>query len=185
MIEHRTLQRRVILASLFTAVGIAAGRLMAGVPNVEFMTLVVFLGGAFCGARAGAAIGSLVMLAHSLLNPLGPAPPPLLLAQVAGYAAAGLGGGFFVRGLRLSGPWGVLAGAAAGFAVTVVYDALTTLATAFVALGAAGFREGLGGIVVAGIVFSAIHVGVNTALFAVAVPPILATGRAARTEEAA
>ena len=180
MIEHHSPQGRIIRAALFTAIGIAVGRLMAGVPNVELVTLAVFIGGAFCGMRAGAAIGAIVMLVHSLMNPLGPAPPPLLLAQMAGCALAGFTGGLFGRRFRLAGARGALAGAAAGFAVTLVYDALTTVATAFVVLGARGFREGVWGIAAAGIVFTAIHVGVNVALFAAAVPPALAAGRAAR-----
>ena len=179
MAGKRTPQRRIVLAALFTAIGVALGRLMAGIPNVELVTLSVFVGGVFCGMRAGAAIGALVMLVHSLLNPLGPAPPPLLPAQMAGFALAGIAGGFLGRRSRLAGARGALAAGAAGFAVTLVYDALTTLATAFIALGAGGFARGVWGVAAAGLVFAAIHVGVNTALFAVAVPPVVAAGRAA------
>jgi hypothetical protein len=178
MVEKRSPQRQIVLAALFTAIGVAVGRLMAGVPNVELVTLSVFIGGVFCGMRAGAAIGALVMLVHSLLNPLGPPPPPLLPAQMAGFALAGFAGGLLGRRSRLAGARGAVAAAAAGFAVTLVYDALTTIATAFVVLGARGFAQGIWGIAAAGLLFTAIHVGVNTALFAAAVPSVVAAGRA-------
>jgi len=165
-------ERMIILASLFTALSVAFGFLLAGIPNVELMTLTVFLAGVFCGGRLGGAAGALSALIHSLLNPLGPAPAPLLAAQVAGFLFVGAGGGFI--GPRLgAGRARVVASAAAGFAGTLVYDALTTLATAFIAFGSDGWRGGIGGVIVAGAVFTAVHVGSNTVIFGAAVPAIV------------
>lgn len=185
MAERRIAQRRIILAALFIALGVALGRLMAGIPNVELMTLAVFLGGAFCGMGLGAAIGALVVLAHSLLNPLGPAPPQLLAAQIIGYAVTGFAGGAIGTRKRFAGSRAPIVFAAAGLTLTLIYDVLTTLATAIVALGARGFAAGLWGIAAAGLPYAAIHIGVNTALFAAAAPPVLAAARAAEAGEAA
>jgi hypothetical protein len=65
-----------------------------------------------------------------------------------------------------------------------MYDALTTVATAFIALGASRFIGGLGGFAVAGIGFTTLHEGVNTAVFAVTVPPLLKAVRAWQGGEA-
>ncbi|MFA4947184.1 MAG: hypothetical protein WC674_01585 [Candidatus Krumholzibacteriia bacterium] len=180
---HRR-ERTVILAALFIALSVALGFLLAGIPNVELMTLTVFMAGIFCGARLGGAIGALSSLLFSLLNQFGPAPAPLLAAQVAGFVLIGSVGGLIGPHLAPARASSVAASAAAGFALTFVYDVLTTVATAFVALGASGFIEGLGGIAVAGIGFAAVHVGVNTALFAVAVPPLMKAVRAWQGGEA-
>jgi hypothetical protein len=180
---HRR-ERTVILAALFIALSVALGFLLAGIPNVELMTLTVFMAGVFCGARLGSAIGGLSSLFFSLLNQFGPAPAPLLAAQVAGFVLIGLGGGLMGPRLSPARASGVAAIAAAGFALTFVYDCLTTVATAFIALGASRFIEGLWGIVVAGIGFTAVHEGVNAAVFAVAVPPLMRAVRAWQGGEA-
>jgi hypothetical protein len=171
-------ERTIILAALFVALSVALGFLLAGIPNLELMTLTVFMAGGFCGARLGSAVGALSILVFSVLNPLGPAPAPLLAAQVAGFALAGAGGGVVAPRLAPAGGAGVAAAAAAGFVLTTAYDILTTAATAFIALGASRFIEGLGGVALAGAVFVAWHVGVNTAVFAVAVPPLMRAVRA-------
>ncbi len=180
---HRR-ERTVILAALFVALSVALGFLLAGIPNVELMTLAVFMGGISCGARLGGAIGALSSLIFSLLNQFGPAPAPLLIAQVAGFALIGSGGGIVGPHLSPARASGAGASAAAGFALTFVYDALTTVATAFVALGASRFIEGLWGVALAGIGFVAVHIGVNTAIFAVAVPPLMRAVRAWQGGEA-
>jgi hypothetical protein len=181
---HRR-ERTIILASLFTALSAALGFLLAGIPNVELMTLTVFLSGVFCGVRLGAAVGALSILIHSLLNPLGPAAAPLLAAQVAGFAVIGGAGGIAAPRLAHPGARSALACASAGFALTLFYDVLTTLATAFIALGTAGFARGLRGIALAGVPFAAWHVGINTAVFAVGVVPIVRAARAADRGEGA
>lgn len=170
--SHRR-ERTIILAALFTALGVALGFLLAGIPNVELMTLTAFMAGYFCGARLGGACGALSIMLFSLLNPLGPAPPPLLAAQVAGFTMIGIAGALAKPWIARPGAQGVAASAAAGFLVTLAYDVLTTLASAFVVLGAAGFAGGLGGFALAGALFVAWHVAINTAVFALAVVPLM------------
>jgi hypothetical protein len=180
---HRR-ERVIILAALFTALSVALGFLLAEIPNVELMTLTVFMAGLFCGARLGSVVGALSILFYSLLNPLGPAPAPLLAAQVAGFVVIGAAGGLVGPRIKAARGSGVVASAAAGFVVTLVYDVLTTLATAFIALGAGRFGEGLGGIFLAGALFIAWHVGTNTAVFALTVFPLMRAVRAWQGGEA-
>jgi hypothetical protein len=161
------------MAALFTALAVIMGYLLAGVPNIELMTLTVFLAGVFLGARMGAVVGALSILFYSLFNPFGPPMPPLLVSQLAGFCLVGVSGGImgplFHRTVRA----GVVASGAAGFIVTVVYDVLTTVATVFIAVGAGGFGRGFWGIFLAGVTFTALHALSNTALFAAAVVPIV------------
>ena len=46
--------RRALLASLLIALTVAAGQALAGVPNIELVTLLVFLSGFLLGRRTGA-----------------------------------------------------------------------------------------------------------------------------------
>ncbi len=181
MAEHGTgesRERKVIRAALFTALSVALGFLLAAVPNVELMSLSVFLGGVFCGPRVGSLVGVLSESLFSLLNPLGPALPPLFAAQLAGFALVGLVGGLLGPRLRPGRSGAVLVSALAGLVLTLIYDALTNAATAFIALGPRRLVEGLGGVFVAGALFMVIHVGVNTAVFAAAVVPVVRVAHA-------
>lgn len=168
---HRR-ERVIILAALFTALSVALGFLLAGIPNFELMTLTVFMAGLFCGARLGGLVGAIAILLHSLLNPLGPAPAPLLAAQIAGFIIVGAAGGLVGPRIAPRRWLGVAMSAAAGLMVTLAYDVLTTFATAFIALGPGRFDEGLGGIFLTGAIFIAWHVGINTVIFALAVAPL-------------
>jgi hypothetical protein len=171
-------ERPIIRAALFTALSVALGFLLAAIPNVELMTLTVFMSGVFCGVRLGGIVGTLSILFHSILNPLGPAPPPLLAAQVAGFCIIGVAGGLAGPRIRPGRSGGIIGSAVLGFVLTLLYDVLTTLATAFIALGAGTGVEGVGKIFVAGAGFVAWHVGVNTAIFAVAVAPLMKAAHA-------
>lgn len=174
---HRR-ERTIILAALFVALSVALGFLLSEIPNVELMTLTVFVSGLFCGARLGGLVGGLSILFYSLFNPLGPAPAPLLAAQVIGFVVTGAAGGLAGPRIAPSGWRGAMASAAAGFVVTLLYDVLTTLATAFIALGVARFASGAPGVFIAGAAFAAWHIGINTAVFAAAVSPIVRGVRA-------
>ena len=165
--------RRLILTALFTALSVVLGYLLAAVPNVELMTLTVFLAGVFLGARLGALTGALSILFYSLFNPYGPPLLPLAAAQVAGFALTGATGGFLAGWIVAGGTRGLVTGAAAGCLLTLVYDCLTTAAGGLVALGTDGFGEGIGGIFLAGAPFIALHVGTNTAIFTLAAFPVV------------
>ena len=129
-------------------------------PNFESITLVVFGAGILLGARDGVLVGSLTMLLYTSLNPYGPAPPVVMVAQVLGCALSGLGGAMFAR---LGGPGWAVAWRAFGLAVfalvlTALYDLLTNVATGLV-FGQMRYW------LIAGIPFSLWHIGFNVALF--------------------
>jgi hypothetical protein len=163
----------IVRTALFTALCVAFGFLFAEVPNVELMTVAVFLGGVILGTRRGALVGALSILVFSLFNPYGPPLPPLLVAQVTGFTIVGITGGI-LRGrlARIDGA-AVLLSAIAGLVLTLLYDALTTVATAIVTLGSDGFIGGLAGFFVVGALFVIVHALSNTVVFCVVVVPVL------------
>ncbi len=100
------------------------------------------------------------MLLLSLLNPLGPAPPPVLAAQVVAMGVIGCSGHL----LRKTGSgktrlelWAMGSGAV----LTFYYDALTNYGVA-VSIGKS--RDPLV-VMLAGIPFAAIHIVTNTMIF--------------------
>ena len=137
-------------------------------PNFEVLTLVVFLSGILLGARWGAWVGALTMLAYSLLNPYGPVHPLVTLSQVLGELAAGPAGAAFVAlGLDSRRPaLKVAALAAAAVLLTACFDFITNLAT--------GILYGqIRLTLIGGIVFSLWHIGTNVLLFVVLGTPLV------------
>jgi len=155
-------RQRIILTALFTSLAVVLGYLMAAVPNIELITLTVFLSGMFVGSYCGAVTGALSITIFSLFNPYGAPLPPLLAAQIIGLALAGAAGGA-MRGMIARK--GMMIAAISGLTVTMIYDILTTLASAYITLGPEAFVDGLAGFFAASAVFILVHTGVNTVIF--------------------
>ena len=166
-------RRRIILTALFTALSVALGYILSAVPNVELMTLTVFLSGVFTGPRYGAVTGILSITIYAFFNPFGISLPPLFAAQIIGFLVIGTAGGLLRKKVYKGGRTVVIISAVAGFLITLLYDILTTVASAYVALGAEGFADGIIGFFSAGFVFILIHVVINTLIFSQAVVPIV------------
>jgi energy-coupling factor transport system substrate-specific component len=166
--------RKALLGSLLTAVAVALGIALSAVPNVELMTLIVFVSGFLIGAAYGMVVGAAAIALHSLFNPLGAALPPLFVAQIVGFAAVGACGGLLgVRVMRIEQRWISLAACGAlGFVLTIVYDVLTNVGAFFTITGEHA-PESLVKFIVAGLVFTIMHVVWNTGLFLMTLRPIL------------
>ena len=109
------------------------------------------------------------MLLYTLLNPYGPAPPLVMLAQVAGMALAGAAGALFAR---IGGPsWATWRRAwtlaILAILATAAFDLMTNVATGMV-FGQIRYW------VLAGIPFMLWHIGFNVALFAAVGTPLTA-----------
>ncbi|HER43665.1 MAG TPA: ECF transporter S component [Candidatus Eisenbacteria bacterium] len=165
--------RRIIQTGLFAALVVVLGFLFAEVPNVELMTLSVFLSGVILGRRNGVIVGTISIVFYSLFNPYGPPLPPLFAAQILGFALVGWTGGMLRRLLMERGRASYLFSALAGLLLTLIYDSLTTIATAAVALGTDGLAGNIAGFFLAGALFIAVHSLSNTIVFAVAAVPVL------------
>ncbi len=163
---------RVAYGGLLAAVAAAAGFALAGVPNVELVTLVVCVSGVLYGPGVGVVVGALGEAIFSLANPLGPAPPMILLGQVAGMSLAGVLGGWMggvsvPRARALSAiAWGGL-----GVLVTLLFHLITDATYALMARLTWAY-------ILAGIPFYVVHLVTNAALFAVALPMVLEAAQA-------
>ncbi len=152
---------RLALTALFAALAAALGFAGAWLPNLELITLTIFLGGVVTGPLHGFAIGVLAELVFSMLNPLGPALPLVFVAQLIGMGIAGAAGGLLgPRIARLRGGARVAVLAVAGFTVTLLFDVITNLALG-IHLGPV-FPTLAGGLA-----FSLVHLAANTLAFAV------------------
>jgi uncharacterized membrane protein len=169
---HQKITRTAIL----TALCVALGYLFLPVPNLEMITMAIFLSGILMGPMLGALIGFLAETIYSISNPMGFPPPPLLIAQVLSMALVGLAGGMLrplltpripVAGNR----WlQVIALALIGATLTLIYDLLTTLSFPLTA----GFSpQQIQAALILGIPYVAVHIGTNAAIFGLLVPVIL------------
>lgn len=171
--------RLTLLACLLTALIYAAGVALAGIPNVEAVTLLVFLSGYLLGPWWGAVVGGVGMGAHSLFNVMGAAPPPVWIAQVVCYALIGLCGAWLgprIARIEARTAQSIMA-AITGVVVTFVYQLVVNVVS-FLAFAAS---VSLWTYVWGGVVFAAVQLAWNAALFFVAAPPALRVlGRARR-----
>lgn len=163
MRSTRDVARLAFFVALVAALGFLR-QVLLPIPNVELMSLATFIAGAMLGKGAGAVAGAAAMGIYSLLNPLGPAPPPVFAAQIVGLALFGVAGGFLAKTRA-----GAVVLGAAGFLLTLLYDVLTNLGTVWV-MGA--FSDPWP-VLVGGLLFGVGHMAWNTAAFALAGPPLV------------
>lgn len=171
--------RRALLASLLTALAIAAGYALAAIPNVELITLLVFVSGFLLGPGLGAAVGAAAMAGHSAFNVMGAAIPPILIAQVACYALIGVAGA--VAGpalLRVPALPAAVLGAMTGGALVLGYQVVVGVVSFYTFTTESMLWAYLWG----GIVFSSIHIAWNAAVFLVVLRPTLAVLERHRVE---
>ena len=88
---------KVVLISMFTALSVVIGYMLALLPNIELFTLMVFLAGFVLGGRYGLLVGLFSSLIFTFFNPFGPSPLPLLIVQLTYYSMVGFLGGVAKR----------------------------------------------------------------------------------------
>ncbi len=84
---------RVALLGIFTALAVVLGYALVFIPNIELLTLMIFLSGFIMGQRDGAIVGIMSSFIFVFFNPYGVSPIPLFAYQLAHYALVGLLGG--------------------------------------------------------------------------------------------
>jgi len=149
----------------FIALSLALGFALAHIPNVELITLTIFISGCLLGKGKGVIIGMVAMTLFAFFNPLGPAVIPVAIAQVIGMGYIGFSGGIIgsrMKGIKSAWVRGTFL-AVGGFFLTLFYDFLTNLAVAL----AFGLWERWYAVVIGGIAFSLIHIVSNTFIFAI------------------
>lgn len=155
---------------MLSALAAALGYALAAVPNVELISLAVFVSGAALGRVRGAIVGLIGMGIYSGLGPYGSglAIPPMFAGQLGAMALVGFAGGlmgrFWSERPRLPG---VATAAAAGFVLTCVYQAAVVCGYA---VASPEFADGFLAALTANLFFPYVHIVWNTVVFAVLVP---------------
>ncbi|MCH8286993.1 ECF transporter S component, partial [candidate division KSB1 bacterium] len=93
------LSNTIAHTGLYTAACVVIGLILTPLPNIELITLFVFLGGYIYGIKQGVIIGTTGGFLFSALNPWGSglAFPPLIVSQVIGFGLAGLTGALIYK----------------------------------------------------------------------------------------
>lgn len=160
--------RKLSLMGVLIALAIVLKLPILSVPNVEFFTFVVFSSGFLLGIIEGCLVGIISMsLYTTLITPYGLPPLPIALAQVFSMALIGIAGGLnrmvhtgFPRELEFL-IMGLL-----GLGLTLIYDLLTNLATAYV-------MGQFSPVMISAIPFALIHILSNIVIFVVLTPILL------------
>ena len=83
----------VALIAMYAATCVASAYMLILIPNIEFFTMMIFLGGLLFGRAIGATNGFLASLLYFVFNIYGLSPLPLLGIQVGAYTLLGFTGG--------------------------------------------------------------------------------------------
>jgi len=160
----------VARVGLLSALAAAAGY-ADPIPNVEMISIVLFLAAAHLGIGGGIVVTIFARGLHSVVNPWGPAPPVVVAGNVAGSMAMGIAGALAgpLLAFRFSPPPRAAALALLGALLTAAHDLVTNLATA-VTMGAAANPLP---VLAAGVPFALVHIASNAIVFAVVGAPLL------------
>lgn len=163
----------LVRASIFSAVAIGLGFMFMLVPNIEFISITVFLSGLTLGFSWGIAVGASSMLIYSSFNPLGSGLVyfTLLMSQILSMSIIGILGALARKNLKdLSPRSQVIIASLFGLIGTLIYDISTNLAYPI----SAGYplKETFT-YAISGIFFTSIHLVSNTVIFSVVVPAYL------------
>lgn len=167
------LQKKIILASLLTALSVTVGYIFLFIPNVELLTATVFISGFLLGPLFGAITGIIAEFLFSLFNPYGVPMFPLLLAQIVTFGLIGFAGGIYRLTFNAKKSYinRFIIPAVYGLVLTLIYDILTSLSYILFATDV-NFNKIIT-MFISGMIFYMTHAGVNTLIFATIVPILI------------
>ncbi|MEM3694932.1 MAG: ECF transporter S component [Candidatus Bathyarchaeia archaeon] len=159
--------------SILTAICLAL-QLSPRPPNVEFTSLFTFIIGFIYGCLAGMLFGGFVMFVNGFFSPWGFAGPNMPF-QMVGMSLIGLAGGVYQKFSKdYNSKSFCLEAAVLGAFFTTLYDLITNLGVALqFALSGTPPNLAVLTALAYGTSLSLIHVASNTALFGVALLPLI------------
>ena len=164
----------LVKAAIFSALAIALGYAFLFVPNIEFITVIVFLAGMTLGKKWGMMVGGTSMFIFSAMNPMGSGLIylPLLIAQVFAMLIIGLIGGMlkpiFTFNNRLK--FQIILAGFSGLVCALIYDISTSIAYPISVVY--GIKQTIG-YIVSGLLFTLVHQASNMLIFSIVVPKYL------------
>ena len=164
----------LVRAAIFSALAIGLGFSLLMVPNIELITVIIFISGITLGAKWGIIVGGTAEFIFSIFNPFGSGLvfPPLLMSQVIAMVIVGFMGGvlhriFFIKDYSKKH---VILLVIIGFLLTFIFDSLTTLAYP-ISMGF-DFPQTFG-IYLSGLGFTFLHQISNAVIFPIIVPKVM------------
>ena len=139
---------------------------LAGIPNVKFFEVCLFMAGIFLGWWGGITVPLVAGLIYIIFNPNGPQTVILVgFAQIIGYILFGLAGSLFGKSILANKNRivGMTFCAATGVVLTFIYDIMTNAAWG-ITIGA------IWPAIYSGIAFSVIHLVSNGIIFGILEP---------------
>lgn len=177
------LVREIIAPGMFVALILASNFALAGLPNVKFFDLLVFVAGFTLGFRRGMTVAVVAWVVYDVANPWGPAGAALLLTEIGSefvYAVAGGIMGRLVPADKVSlGPSrNSIILTVIALMTTFAYDLATNVYTGWAWAGITGGHDYSHWIGVAlfgpgALLFMALHIGSNLVLFPVFGPLLI------------
>lgn len=158
---NRTRTRRIAISAVLAALAMASA--YHPIPNVEVLTLILYLLGILLGNPWSPLAGGVIAGLYSLFSPYGVAPLPMLAGQIVA------GGGIALMG-TLAGRWPILRGPlpflVAGLVAALGYELLVQIP------GFLTFQRGLPlwPYLLAGLPFTGLHLLANAILFSLLGP---------------
>lgn len=169
------LTKQIVAPGMFVALILASNFALAGIPNVKFFDLLVFVAGYTLGFRRGVLVAVVSWAIYDAANPWGYAGLVLAGVTMASeivYALAGAALARFMGPERLSLGFSRTSVVLAALALvtTLAYDVATNLYTGWFWAGIAGSSDYGHWLAVAlvgpgALLFMAMHVGSNLVLF--------------------
>lgn len=162
------------ISAVFIATAVSLGFVLSGIPNLELMTVTIFLGGYVLGGLYGSFVGFFSAMLWSSLNPWGSglAYPSLLISQILGFSIIGFSGGLIrliINPLKI-GLKNMIIFGLSGLILTLFYDIITNLGSIFLS----GFNYNMiRNILITGIPLSIFHIILNTFIFFMVLPALI------------
>lgn len=164
----------VVKAAIFSALAVGLGFAFIFVPNIEFISVIVFISGLTLGLKWGIVVGASSMFIYSSMNPLGSGLvfPPLLLGQVLSMGVIGaLGAGSkHIFNANSSVQFHIIFSGFCGLSCALIYDISTSVSYPL-SVGY-GYKQTLG-YVVSGLLFTFVHQLSSVIIFLIVVPKYL------------
>ncbi|MHC1592326.1 MAG: hypothetical protein ACXQS8_09585, partial [Candidatus Helarchaeales archaeon] len=178
--KKKNLSLQISLVAILTAMGIGGSYALVFIPNVEILTLTIFITSFLFGPAVGCPMAFISAIIFHGFNPWGVAPLPTLLILVVLYVFIGLVGGLLGKFQKRSGNqeikqdfWIIYKYIIIGASITFMFDVVSAFSSIFF-YPLDQITPGLLLLIyLAQIPFSIIHISCNAVLFGFAAPQII------------
>jgi len=161
---------RIALISIMVAIGIGGSYALVALPNIEILSLIIFITGYLYGWKVGTVVGAVSEAIFAGFNPMGVAPLVTYGTLIAAFTLIGFIGGLLGRNnkeLKINS-WNMYKFAIIGGILTLIFDLTTALSWIVVVPGVSIYLT-----LIMQVPFTIIHVVSNIFLFGLVGIPVI------------